>query len=104
LTVKVILTHAVELHVPIALEKYVVVAAGLTINVEPEPINVPPGHEPVYQYQKAPVPKLPPLKLSVDEPPGTGMHNVSGLAFAESAAIESELTVIVLLTQVVELQ
>jgi hypothetical protein len=77
--VNVTLVHNVVLHVPIALIQYVVVVVGVTTFEVPDPPDVPP-HEPRYHNQLAPVPRLPPYKLRVDEPPGIGIHKVSGEA------------------------
>ncbi len=54
----------VLLHVPSALRKYVVVAAGATVTLLPVPTDVPP-QLPLYHLQLAPVPRLPPVVLSV---------------------------------------
>jgi len=63
-TVTVTLLQIVLLHVPSALRKYVVVAAGATVTLLPVPTDVPP-QLPLYHLQLAPVPRLPPLTLSV---------------------------------------
>ncbi len=52
------------LHVPSALRKYVVVEAGETVTLLPVPTDVPP-QLPLYHFQLAPAPRLPPLTLSV---------------------------------------
>lgn len=99
LTVMVAETHVVVFDVPSALTKYVVVTFGEKDGDVPEPAVVPP-HEPVYQYQFAPVPKLPPVNVNVEDVPG---HIAEGDAEAEEAAIEPPLTIIVTLTQAVVL-
>ena len=60
----VTLLQIVLLQVPSALRKYVVVAAGATVTLLPVPTDVPP-QLPLYHFQLAPAPKLPPLTLSV---------------------------------------
>ncbi len=52
------------LQVPSALRKYVVVEAGATVTLLPVPTDVPP-QLPLYHLQLAPVPRLPPVVLSV---------------------------------------
>lgn len=59
-TVTVTLAHKVVLQAPSARTKYVVVDEGDTLIAAPVPANVPP-QLPVYHFQLAPVPKLPPL-------------------------------------------
>ena len=54
----------VLLQVPSALRKYVVVVAGATLTLLPVPTDVPP-QLPLYHLQLAPVPRLPPVVLSV---------------------------------------
>lgn len=53
---------------PSALTQYVEVIFGIITGEVPEPAYVPP-HEPVYQTHDAPVPRLPPVTLSVAEFP-----------------------------------
>ena len=65
----------------------------------PEIRYVPP-HDPVYQFQFEPVPRIPPDEFNVVAEP---VHIVEGLADAELAAIETELTVTIVLTHEVEL-
>jgi hypothetical protein len=67
-TVTVTDAHEVVLHVPMALTKYVVLLPGETVTEFPVPTNVPP-QLPLYQFHAAPVPKLPPLTVSVVELP-----------------------------------
>lgn len=69
-TVTVVLRHVVVLQYPIALTQNVVVELRVGIIVVPtvEARYVPP-QEPVYQYQQALVPRLPPLIVIVDVPP-----------------------------------
>ncbi len=52
------------LQVPSALRKYVVVAAGATVTLLPVPTDVPP-QLPLYHFQLAPAPRLPPLTFKV---------------------------------------
>jgi hypothetical protein len=59
-----------------------------------------PPHEPEYQYQFAPVPKLPPEILIVAELPG----QIGEVPEADAGSVDTVLTSIVVLTQVVELQ
>ena len=54
----------VLLQVPSARTKYVVVEAGATVTVLPVPTDVPP-QLPLYHFQLAPIPRLPPLTLNV---------------------------------------
>jgi hypothetical protein len=63
-TVTVTLLQMVVLQVPSALTKYVIVFAGATEILAPVPIEVP-EHEPLYHFQLAPAPKLPPVTESV---------------------------------------
>ena len=55
----------------------------------PVPAVVPP-QEPVYHFQEAPVPKLPPFTLSMVDPPG---QKSLAEAEAEEGAVETVLTV-----------
>ena len=57
----------------------------------PIPSNVPP-QEPLYQYQSAPVPRLPPEKLNMLDTP---LHITPGEAKTEPGAADNILTVIV---------
>ena len=68
--------------------------------VNPEVTKVPP-HEPVYHIHEAPVPRLPPEKLKVDEEP---VHIAEGKPEAEPGGEEIKQTDIETLTQVVVLQ
>ena len=76
-----------------------VVTVGETTTVEPAPTEYAP-HEYQYHFQVSALPKLPPVKLSVDDEP---VVIVDGVAEAELAVVEFEQTVTVLLTQVVVL-
>ena len=67
-TVIILLTHAVVLHVPSALAKYVVEEFGVTIIEFPDPTKVPP-HAVEYHFHKAPVPSDPPFIFNVTEVP-----------------------------------
>jgi hypothetical protein len=60
-----------------------------------------PPHEPLYQYQSAPVPRIPPEVLKFVEPPS---HMVDKVAIIELAEVELSFTVILILTQLVVLQ
>lgn len=62
--VTVTLAHAVVLHVPSALTKYVVVVFTGTVILAPVPIAVPP-QLPVYHLHVAPVPNAPPCTVKV---------------------------------------
>ena len=57
--------------------------------VAPEPSNVPDVHEPEYQFQLLPVPKLPPLIVSTEEFPE---HTDDGLDDADIAPVETILS------------
>ena len=59
-TVTVTLRQMVVLQVPSARTKYVVFVEGETVMLFPVPSAVPP-HDPLYHFQLAPTPKLPPL-------------------------------------------
>ena len=83
-TVIVICSQEVVLHMPSALTKYSVVTVGLTEGAEPATSSVPP-HEPLYQYQFAPDPELPPETPSVVVLP---WQMVVELAVAELAETE----------------
>ena len=73
-------------------------ADGITTEAFPETRYIPP-HEPVYQYQLAPVPEFPPLRLKVDEFPA----HIGDMLFAEIGAMDKVLVIIVVLTQFVVL-
>ena len=62
------------------------VPVGETLIGLPAPISVPP-QLPVYHFQEAPVPKVPPVILNVVELPG---HTLAGLAEAEVGAVDKE--------------
>ena len=62
------------------------VAVGETVIVAPEPSDVPEVHEPEYQFQLPPVPKLPPLIVRTEEFPE---HTDDGLDDAEIAPVET---------------
>lgn len=64
-TVIVIFLQTVLLHVPSALKKYVVEEVGLTVILDPEPTSVP-AHDPLYHFQLAPSPSLPPFTDNVE--------------------------------------
>ena len=72
-------------------------AVGLTVTVVPLPNDVP-LHAPEYQYQFAPVPKLPPDNVKVEEPFG---QTATGEALAVVAAVDIVFKVTVAVTQVV---
>ena len=54
--------------------------------IAPMPSNVPEVHEPEYQFQLPPVPKLPPLMESIEELPG---HTEDGLEDAVVAIADT---------------
>ena len=64
-------------------------AVGVTVIVAPVPSGVPEVHEPEYQFQLPPVPKLPPLIVSNEEFPE---HTDDGLDDAEIAPVEKILS------------
>ena len=99
LTVIEILTHAVVLHMPCALTKYVVEVVGLNIGDSPVATEVPP-HEPLNQFNVAPIPGLPPIVLKVVVPPA---QIIIELPVAELAWVDGVPTFTVVLTQVVVL-
>lgn len=68
---------------------------GDTLMLAPVPTSVPP-HEPLYHLMLAPVPRLPPLTLSVEELPE---QMVDAEAEALVGAVEAVLTVTVVDTQ-----
>ena len=72
---------------------------GLKTGEVPEILYVPP-HEPVYQFQFADVPGIPPL---IPKEVGKPSHIIEGLAVAEVAGDEFEFTVMVTLLQLVVL-
>ena len=96
---KVMLEHVVVLQVPSALKKYVVVVTGEKVLLLPENRYIPP-QEPEYQFQFAPVPRLPPVNERVDDDPE---HRFGGFALTDEEAVETKLTVTVELTQLVVL-
>ena len=99
-SVTLVLTQAVVLQLPSARTKYVVVvAAGETEMLAPEPTNVPP-HEPLYHWYEAAVPRLPPDSDSVDEPP---LRTMVGDADALVGAVDCVESVTGVLTQPVVL-
>ena len=75
------------------------VEVGETVMLVPLPADVPP-HEPLYHWNEAPVPRLPPDNVSVDELP-LGMS--AGDADAPVGGIDCVLAVTVVLTQPVML-
>ena len=62
------------------------VAVGVTVIVVPVPSDVPDVHEPEYQFQLPPVPKLPPLILITEVLPG---HTDDGLDEADVADVDT---------------
>ena len=98
-TATVLVTHNVELHVPSALKKYVVLTDGAVVILNPVFINVPP-QEPSYQYQFAPAPSVPPYLITDIADPE---HTVAGLIFNESADTEFVINDIIVLLQPVVL-
>ena len=62
------------------------VAVGETVIIAPIPSDVPEVHEPEYQFQLPPVPRLPPLMESIEEIPG---HTDNGPDDAEVADVET---------------
>lgn len=87
------------MQVPSALNQYTVVNEGVNDGEAPEPANVPP-HEPVYHFQIAPVPVVPPVKDTVLELP---VHKPDGDDDNEEGITEDVLTVTVKLVQTVVL-
>ena len=77
-----------------------VVKVGLTTGDELFEIKLPP-HEPVYHFQLAPVPKVPPETDNVED---AKLQIVEGLPEAEFAITEGVLRVTVTVAHVVELQ
>ena len=73
------------------------VADGETVIDAPVPTTVP-LHDPLYQFQLAPVPSDPPATLSVVLPP---VQMVGDAAEADVAAVEAVFTVTVTLWQTV---
>ena len=73
---------------------------GVTVMLSPEPNKVPP-QEPLYQRQRALLPRLPPLTFSVVLVP---LHTESRVAVMEVGAVEAVFTLMDLLTQDVLLQ
>ena len=72
----------------------------MTVMLSPEPRSVPP-QEPLYQRQRALLPRLPPLTLSVVDVP---LQTESRVAVMAVGAVDALLTLIDLLTQAVVLQ
>jgi hypothetical protein len=99
-TIIVVLAHEVILHTFSALTQYVVVTVGLREGEVPEIINDPP-HEPEYQFQLAPVPKLPPKVLKIELLP---RQILAGEDDADVGEDDEVFTVIIVLTQFVVLQ
>jgi len=96
------LTQEVVLQVPEACTKYVVVAEGVTVNIPVTLLEMRlPPQLLSYNCHEAPVPKEPPFTVRVE---GDPEHTEDGELERELGAEETELTVIVLLTQVVVLQ
>lgn len=100
LTFMVVVTQAVVLHVPSARTKYAVFEVGETVILEPLPNNVPP-QVPLYHFQVAPVPSVPPCTLRTDDFP---LHIRFADAFIALAGIEVSRTVIEIDTHDVILQ
>ena len=74
---------------------------GETVNAVPLPTDVPP-HEPVYQYQSAPVPNEPPVSVSVTVVPEQIVDE--GFAVIEVGEVDNVFTMIVIFTHAVVLQ
>ena len=72
------------------------VTVGVTFIVAPVPSDVPEVHEPEYQFQLPPVPKLPPLIVSTEEFPE---HTDDGLDDAVVAAVDKVLSTTFAVTQ-----
>jgi hypothetical protein len=94
-TVIVVLKQVVELQIPSALTKYVVVTVGLRTRAAPEFAYVTP-HEPEYQTQIAEVPKVPPEILRFELVPE---QIEEGLAAKEVGPTDKVFKVIVVFTQ-----
>jgi hypothetical protein len=99
LTTTVLLTQLVVLQVPAAFTKYVVVDVGNLVNETPFPSKVPVQLE-LYQFQFAPVPRVPPIIVSITEFP---IQIEEGVAEIEVADVDKVLTVTMVLTQLVVL-
>ena len=89
-TVMVTLRHTLLLQVPSALTKYVVVTAGLMVKLLPVPTEVPP-QLPLYHFQLADVPNVPPFTDKVVLLP---LQIVVVVAETEVAGTDVSLTVI----------
>ena len=66
--------------------------------IAPVPSDVPDAHEPEYQFQLPPVPKLPPLIDSTEEFPG---HTNDGLDDAVVAEVDTVLSSTFVVTHIV---
>ena len=84
---------------PSALTKYVEVIVGVIDNTTPLPITDPP-QLPLYQYQFAPAPSVPPTSPSIEEEP---KQTFVGEEVAKLAAVETDAMVTETLTQAVVL-
>ena len=71
----------------------------MILNAVPFPADVPP-HETEYQFQTAPVPKVPPVLVIVEDEP---LQIVDGVALIDVAAIEFVFKLTVTLLHVVVL-
>ena len=94
LTITVVLTHVVELQVPFAETKYVVVIVGVITGDDPDIIKLPP-QDPVNQFQFAPVPKIPPVMINEEELP----IQIGLVPAAEIAGVDKVFTTTVVLPQ-----
>ena len=74
------------------------VAVGVTVIVAPAPSDVPEIHEPEYQFQLPPVPKLPPIIDNIEVLPG---HTEDGLDEAEVASADIVLSSTFVVTHMV---
>ena len=72
---------------------------GDTSELLPVPAKFPP-HEPEYHFQIAPIPKVPPVELNVVVDPG---QMADGEEEAARGEVDTVFTIMVLLTQFVEL-
>ena len=70
----------------------------MTVIVVPVPSNVPEVHEPEYQFQLPPVPKLPPVRVNTEVLP---RHIADGKDAAEVAAIDRVFSSTFAVTQLV---
>lgn len=96
-TISIELTQTVVLHVPSARTKYIVVVTGLSVGELPVPTSNEP-HEPLYQFQVAPLPKVPPAVVNVTEEP---WQIVDGFIVSDVGFVELTSRVTVVLTHVV---